>query len=91
VIFQALERGPVELGITYDVSCRIDESDAVARGHARFIRQGVGVNSWSPFGGKESRLARQVVCGLLGNARVDLIVDDDYDGHDHDSDDRERL
>jgi hypothetical protein len=91
VILQTLERGAVELGITDDMSSRIDERDAVTCRDTCFIRQGVRVYSWSPFGRKESCLTRQVVCGLFGNAGVDLAIDNDYDGHDHDSDDRERL
>ena len=91
MIFQTLERRPVELGITDDVTRRVDESDAVPGRDARFICQGVGVHSRSPFGRQEPRLAREIVGRLIGNARVDLVVDDDHNGYDHDRDDRERL
>jgi hypothetical protein len=91
VIFQILERGAVELGITNDVSRGVDESHAMTSRDTRFIRQRVGVYSWPPFRREKSRFARQIVCRLRSNIRVYLVVDDDYDRHYHDCDDRERL
>jgi len=63
----------------------------VAGCYASLIRQGIGVDSRPPFRCHESRLAREVVGRLIGNAGVELVVDDRYDRDHHDRDDRERL
>jgi hypothetical protein len=91
VIFESLKRCPIELGVTYYMARRIDEGYSVAGGDSRLIGQSVGIDSRSPLRRQQPCLACEVVGCLIRNARVDLIVDDDYYGYDHDRDDRERL
>jgi hypothetical protein len=63
----------------------------VSGGDTRFIRQRVGINARPPLGRQESCLSRQVMSGLLNDARVQLNVDYDDDRDHHYRYDRERL
>ena len=89
VILKTLERWPVELRVANDLSRRIDERDAVPGRDARLIGQGIRKSSGLPLRRQQPRLTGEVVLRLVRDAGVDLVVDDDYDCHDHHRNDRE--
>jgi hypothetical protein len=60
-------------------------------GRSSGVGQVIGVGGWSPLGRDESCLASEVASGLLRDAVVDLVVDDDDDRDHEDSHYRERL
>ena len=91
MVLEPLKRRPVEFGVTDDVAGRIDQRHSVTGCDACFVGQRVRIHPRPPLSRKQTCLSREIVSGLISDAGVKLVVDDD-DNRDHQYRyDRERL
>jgi hypothetical protein len=91
VVLEALESGTIELGIAGYVTGRINEGDSVSRCSTGSVSERISIDAWPPLHRHQPCLSREIVNRLIGDARVELPVDDDHNRDHHNSHDHERL